>query len=246
MIFLASVTHEKYSGDILLLSMRSDDDEEDDDDVDDDVDNNNEKTKGGDPDPHGTKSSANPHHIVANVIKMMSRRRYHESPKNLSIDQCIKLIPTLKKGQNIQTFFLNDEDDDVCMVVFLLKLSKTDFRKILKIMEEKDVNHCIFIVFGSLPRKNFASDILGSQKIEILRARSLFDEDIMDNPLVRPHVLLTHDERKEFVAGLGYDPKRLPIILLNDPMTLYYGGNVGDIFRIDLGNELPPYYRIVQ
>jgi len=223
------------------MSSSSDDDNDDNDgDLSDSI-----KTK-GDPDPLGTKSSSNPQNIVTNVMKMMYRRQYHDSPMNPSLNKCIELVRSLssKKGQNVPLFFLND-DEDVVMIVFILKLSTNDFRKIMKIMEDKDIRHCIFIVFGTLPKvKNFASDmLLGSQKIEILRAMSLFEEDIIENPFVPKHFLLTNVERTEFLGY--YDPKKLPVILLNDPIASYYGANVGDIFRINLGDELSPYYRIV-
>ena len=56
--------------------------------------------------------------------------------------------------------------------------------------------------------------------------------NISKHELVPKHILLTDEEKKEFLETNGYKESELPRIKLNDPMTLYYNGKVGDVFKI--------------
>ena len=56
--------------------------------------------------------------------------------------------------------------------------------------------------------------------------------NISKHELVPKHILLTDEEKKEFLEKNGYKESELPRIKLNDPMTLFNNGKVGDVFKI--------------
>lgn len=72
--------------------------------------------------------------------------------------------------------------------------------------------------------------------------------NVFKSNLVVPHILLTEDEKKEFLDSNNFELKDLPIILKNDPAIKSFDAAEDDIIKIQRNSQTAgnsTYYRRV-
>ena len=84
--------------------------------------------------------------------------------------------------------------------------------------------------------------VLSYKKMQIINCESLFIP-VGRHRHVPKHVRLSASESVEFEESRSISRDKLPVLLLSDPVSLYYGYEVGDIIRVDRPSG--PFYRTV-
>ena len=55
---------------------------------------------------------------------------------------------------------------------------------------------------------------------------------VIDHYLVPQHILLSPDEKENYLTIFNHQIRDMKKILLNDPIAKFYGAKVGDMFKI--------------
>ena len=144
------------------------------------------------------------------------------------------------------THKLDDETDK--MYVFLpqtsTKVGVNTIRQYIKEMQQNKVNCAIIIVKEEVT--SFAKAVFQEAKplvIEHFRENELL-VDKLSHVLVPKHELLCEEEKNELCKLYKIKEYNLPKILLNDPITRYFGGKKGQVFKITRPSESSGEYVI--
>ena len=91
-------------------------------------------------------------------------------------------------------------------------------------------------------------NILEYHHIEVFHYHE-FLISLVDHDLVPDHILLTNNDKDEFLNLYKNQLSKVPFILQSDPITRYYNAQVDDIFkikRVSPTTGISYYYRIVK
>jgi len=127
--------------------------------------------------------------------------------------------------------FIEEKEEQV-MVLYLPKAGVGDVRLLLTRMDEVPVAHCLLIT--DKPWSSEADRTIQNAtgvRIENFAVDEL-QMNIVDNPLVPPHFLLSSKEKAAVLKELGVTLHKLPRMHVRDPMARYYGAARGDVFKI--------------
>lgn len=167
------------------------------------------------------------------LLEMLEDRKIKIEEKNrYDINVFSKLI-----DDNINIIF-NDE-----LILYILKGDKITKKELLKIIENNKYGHIIILTFDK-QLLNYTNEFSEKFKInlEIFQVSKL-QINISKHDIVPKHILLTAEEKKEFLEDRGIKEHELPKILKNsDPMCSYFNGQIGDIFKI-IRNDMNNYNR---
>lgn len=107
-------------------------------------------------------------------------------------------------------------------------------------------NHFLIIYNNTIT--SFAKQYIESikNKIEFFTYEEL-QRNITKHHLVPKHYILTNEEKNHFLKDMKVNTKHFPKCKITDPISKYYGCNIGDIMKIirNDDNIQTVYYRIV-
>lgn len=134
-------------------------------------------------------------------------------------------------GENIHTHILEETKIGIKLIKDIIDQAYKD-----------KVNHIIIVCPVDIT--SFAKQHINTNdiKIEIFFYNELYF-NITKHELVPKHELLSETEIYRLLEKFKVCKKNLPRILLNDPISRYYGACIGQIFKITRENEI--YYRLV-
>lgn len=192
------------------------------------------------------------YNVYKNVNLMLYNRGYIKSDnaelpydifKNMTREQLtIKTIsrPASRIKQDpIYVFFPDDEK----VGVKLIRIYETE-------MTENKINRAIIVVKNgvtSYVKSNIQKVMTNSSLVEIFNENELIIDKIQ-HELVPKHVLLTDEEKHDFLKKNNFREVDIPKILSSDPISRYYCPKKHDIFKIVRYSETAgfyEYYRIV-
>ena len=187
---------------------------------------------------------------IKNALIMLNNRGYKVyDEKNIKGDEKYKLIDDeLEKILgNIHVF--NETYDDNMFFIFendnkdkiFLQLFKNDLKKIIivnkinEIIENNTINSIVCI--GNEFPKNLNVELSDKNKIiiEFFKISEL-KIDVIRHELIPQHILLSNEEKKNFLDRTKFKESELPKIFITDRICRYYGGKVDDIFHISRKN----------
>jgi DNA-directed RNA polymerase subunit H (RpoH/RPB5) len=87
-----------------------------------------------------------------------------------------------------------------------------------------------FIIINKLSDRAI-KQILEYQNTEVFTIDELLIV-IIDHNLVPPHYLLSTEEKDLYFSTFNHHPRDMKKILVNDPVSRFYGAKVGDLFKI--------------
>lgn len=178
--------------------------------------------------------------IIKNVIKMLCNRKLLDETK---IDSYYNDII---KNYNTLSYFEIKLLDNTLLNVMMIDSKITSLKKIDNIDEILlNKKKKIFIV-NSIQNKIW--EVLIQNNIEVFHYYE-FLISIVDHDLVPDHILLTNNDKDEFLNLYKNQLSKVPFILQSDPITRYYNAQVDDIFkikRVSPTTGISYYYRIVK
>jgi DNA-directed RNA polymerases I, II, and III subunit RPABC1 len=175
---------------------------------------------------------------------------YKENTNNISNiikTQCIVYFvdPTTKVGKVKQLFTrlmnsLEDTFDD-----------NADIVNVIMIAQDKDINTNMNSIEKYV--KSYQSIFNSTSKTKYKVKMELFyyselSFNIIDHYLVPKHELMNKDEIKQLLIDMKCNKEQLPKIDVNDPISKYYGAEIGNVFRIyrcSPTSGISIYYRFV-
>ena len=178
--------------------------------------------------------------IIKNVIKMLCNRKLLDETK---IDSYYNDII---KSYNTLSYFEIKLLDNTLLNVMMIDSKITSLKKIDNIDEILlNKKKKIFIV-NSIQNKIW--EVLIQNNIEVFHYYE-FLISLVDHDLVPEHILLTNNDKDEFLNLYKNQLSKVPFILQSDPITRYYNAQVDDIFkikRVSPTTGISYYYRIVK
>jgi len=178
--------------------------------------------------------------IIKNVIKMLCNRKLLDETK---IDSYYNDII---KNYNTLSYFEIKLLDNTLLNVMMIDSKITSLKKIDNIDEILlNKKKKIFIV-NSIQNKIW--EVLIQNNIEVFHYYE-FLISLVDHDLVPDHILLTNNDKDEFLNLYKNQLSKVPFILQSDPITRYYNAQVDDIFkikRVSPTTGISYYYRIVK
>ena len=160
--------------------------------------------------------------IIVNVLKLLERRKliksWEQEEKKLNIESNsnlieIELLDKTKCGIHIVTTKLSSIVAGTPLDQYLS--SNINVRKI--------------IIFRSVLKKVIKQIIHDYKNAEFFFETEML-EDLPSKDFIPIHEIINDDEKKELLSK--YSEKELSKILNTDVMCRYYGGKIGDIFKI--------------
>lgn len=182
---------------------------------------------------------------------MLSKRGYNivREELDMTFDAfCRRFAPNGEVLRDELTIIAADSiDENIKIIVFFGKsgkLTTDDQQKCSTRLTQDGIRNAIIIVENTTPRFDDGVYLLnsrGNQHFEVFNISELL-VNIIDHVLVPEHIPLKPDEIKEFFNSYKLKPTQLPRILVNDPISRYYGMKKGDIFKIVRKSETAGKY----
>lgn len=167
------------------------------------------------------------------VLEMLEDRNFTIDDKNR-----INITIFAKEYQEKDEMsFIFNKDKSTNLFFSILKQDKITKKDLIKhienIKENNDSIENILILCLDKQLLNYIIEFRTKFQLNLeIFLISNMQLNISKHELVPKHILFTNEEKKEFLEEKKYKESELPRIKLNDPMTLYYNGKVGDVFKI--------------
>ena len=138
-------------------------------------------------------------------------------------------------------YFLVQKSDDSDMVIFFSvfdKLNTSILKEYIKEIEKNHINHMIIVYrYKVTSSVNKIINSIFHLTIELFQFKNLLF-NITKHKFYRPHIILPTKEKNEFIKKYG---KKIPKILITDPVVKYYNYKLGDILKIIRKNSYISY-----
>ena len=152
---------------------------------------------------------------------------------------------------SIPSFNITDEyfiiDDVLCIFFCNQKTGINTVKNIESKLLEVNKSNCIIILTDGIT--SFAKQYLC--EIDVIHFEFFNHNELLINvtkhSLVPKHTLMPKSFLKTLCLKLKCKPNNLPVILLSDPISRYYGAQLNNVFEISRDSEFEPvskYYRI--
>lgn len=216
------------------------------------------------------------YNIRNNVLEMLNDRGYSENIKKNYADLTYHEFEKLHQHQKIHIYtYKNGESGrkNQCIVYFMDPYNdngknKAGFLKEMSYLEQTfEKNHDITLIIIA-EDKEINDRMKGVEKyIKIydeeyntkkqnsnkFQTAMFYYSEISVNKtkhtLVPHHILLTTEEANNFLINNNIKKDEMAIISQSDPIVKYYGGKIGDVFKIIRKSPTtgiaPPFYRVV-
>jgi DNA-directed RNA polymerase I, II, and III subunit RPABC1 len=179
------------------------------------------------------------HTAIHTLCRILIERKYTTK----SLDDLIKKItPSINDDE--MSFTIDDKSYGIKFINVNWNSINKD-PSIANFLNKNPDNHKFIIVNKLSPKA--MKQILEYKNTEIFTLDELLIV-IIDHNIVPLHILLSEDEKNKYFSVFNHHPRDMKKILLNDPISRFYGAKVGDLFKIirssvTSGKEID--YRIV-
>jgi DNA-directed RNA polymerases I, II, and III subunit RPABC1 len=170
------------------------------------------------------------------ILEMMKDRGY-DITKHIE-DIPLELFIETIADDNLEILF--EKDDKTKLVVYFFieikSISKKNFKSICDklISKYEDDNLNIILVFPGKPSSSIKKEIINTPKylnIQLYQLKHLII-NITKHKLQPKFKVLTDDNLKKVCSMLFVPKEQFPKILINDPISRYYGVKPGQVFEI--------------
>jgi DNA-directed RNA polymerase I, II, and III subunit RPABC1 len=161
--------------------------------------------------------------VIKTLCRIISERKY----SNKSVKELFeKLKPLINDDQLV--FTIDDKKFGIKFIsTFLTTIKKeTSVENFLE--KNSDVHK--FIIINRLSDRAI-KQILEHKNTEVFTMDELLIV-VIDHYLVPQHILLSPEEKENYLTIFNHQIRDMKKILLNDPIAKFYGAKVGDMFKI--------------
>jgi len=161
--------------------------------------------------------------VIKTLCRIISERKY--SNKSLK-DIFNKLKPIINDDQML--FTIDDKKFGIKFVSNFLTTIKKE-ASIENFLEKNSEVHK-FVIINRLSDRA-VKQILEHKNTEVFTMDELLIV-VIDHYLVPQHILLSPEEKENYLTTFNHQIRDMKKILLNDPIAKFYGAKVGDMFKI--------------
>ena len=163
--------------------------------------------------------------IQRTINKMLNDRGYVLEKDN------VRVLKFKKKEEKLLVFFYNEENINI-----------KHFKTIFQEMIETNIHHAI-IITKSITKfsKKISDAALPKFILEFFQEKELL-YNITEHELVPKHTLLNSEEKQQILETLRCSDYQLPHMLINDPISRYYGLQCGQVVKIERSSETSGKY----
>ena len=161
--------------------------------------------------------------VIKTLCRIISERKY----SNKSVKELFeKLKPLINDDQLV--FTIDDKKFGIKFIsTFLTTIKKeTSIENFLE--KNSDVHK--FVIINRLSDRAI-KQILEHKNTEVFTMDELLIV-VIDHYLVPQHILLSPEEKENYLTIFNHQIRDMKKILLNDPIAKFYGAKVGDMFKI--------------
>jgi DNA-directed RNA polymerase I, II, and III subunit RPABC1 len=161
--------------------------------------------------------------VIKTLCRIISERKY----SNKSVKELFeKLKPLINDDQLV--FTIDDKKFGIKFIsTFLTTIKKeTSIENFLE--KNSDVHK--FVIINRLSDRAI-KQILEHKNTEVFTMDELLIV-VIDHYLVPQHILLSPEEKENYLTTFNHQIRDMKKILLNDPIAKFYGAKVGDMFKI--------------
>jgi DNA-directed RNA polymerase I, II, and III subunit RPABC1 len=182
------------------------------------------------------------------IIEMLSERGYSSSNTPLNYASFIAQFPTAGSTPSSLNFIASKTDSLAVHFSNEEKLSKKSLETLTNEYSSQGISKIIVITGSKL--NPACNALLKNIKLQI--EHFLIEElqfNITKHHLVPKHRIMDKEEQKGLLGKLRCEVSNLPSILTNDPVSRFYGANIGDVFEITRNSQTAGtafYYRVVR
>lgn len=161
--------------------------------------------------------------VIKTLCRIISERKY----SNKSLKEIFeKLKPIINDDQML--FTIDDKKFGIKFVSNFLTTIKKE-ASIENFLEKNSDVHK-FVIINRLSDRA-VKQILEHKNTEVFTMDELLIV-VIDHYLVPQHILLSSDEKENYLTIFNHQIRDMKKILLNDPIAKFYGAKVGDMFKI--------------
>ena len=161
--------------------------------------------------------------VIKTLCRIISERKY----SNKSLKEIFeKLKPLINDDQML--FTIDDKKFGIKFVSNFLTTIKKE-ASIENFLEKNSDVHK-FIIINRLSDRA-VKQILEHKNTEVFTMDELLIV-VIDHYLVPQHILLSPEEKENYLTTFNHQIRDMKKILLNDPIAKFYGAKVGDMFKI--------------
>jgi len=161
--------------------------------------------------------------VIKTLCRIISERKY----SNKSVKELFeKLKPLINDDQLVFTI------DDKKFGIKFISTFLTTIKKETSIENFLDKNSDVhkFVIINRLSDRAI-KQILEHKNTEVFTMDELLIV-VIDHYLVPQHILLSPEEKENYLTTFNHQIRDMKKILLNDPIAKFYGAKVGDMFKI--------------
>jgi len=164
---------------------------------------------------------------IQTVIKTLCRIIFERKYSNKSLKEIFdKLKPLINDDQML--FTIDDKKFGIKFVSNFLTTIKKE-ASIENFLEKNSDVHK-FVIINRLSDRA-VKQILEHKNTEVFTMDELLIV-VIDHYLVPEHILLSPEEKENYLNTFNHQIRDMKKILLNDPIAKFYGAKVGDMFKI--------------
>ena len=161
--------------------------------------------------------------VIKTLCRIISERKY----SNKSLKEIFeKLKPIINDDQML--FTIDDKKFGIKFVSNFLTTIKKE-ASIENFLEKNSDVHK-FVIINRLSDRA-VKQILEHKNTEVFTMDELLIV-VIDHYLVPQHILLSPEEKENYLTTFNHQIRDMKKILLNDPIAKFYGAKVGDMFKI--------------
>ena len=161
--------------------------------------------------------------VIKTLCRIISERKYSNKSLKEIFD---KIKPLINDDQLV--FTIDDKKFGIKFVSNFLTTIKKEAS--IENFLEKNADVHKFVIINRLSDRA-VKQILEYKNTEVFTMDELLIV-VIDHYLVPQHILLSPDEKENYLTIFNHQIRDMKKILLNDPIAKFYGAKVGDMFKI--------------
>ena len=161
--------------------------------------------------------------VIKTLCRIISERKYSNKSLKEIFD---KIKPLINDDQLV--FTIDDKKFGIKFVSNFLTTIKKEAS--IENFLEKNADVHKFVIINRLSDRA-VKQILEYKNTEVFTMDELLIV-VIDHYLVPQHILLSPEEKENYLTTFNHQIRDMKKILLNDPIAKFYGAKVGDMFKI--------------
>jgi len=161
--------------------------------------------------------------VIKTLCRIISERKYSNKSLKEIFD---KIKPLINDDQML--FTIDDKNFGIKFVSNFLTTIKKEVSIENFLEKNSDVHK--FVIINRLSDRA-VKQILEYKNTEVFTMDELLII-VIDHYLVPQHILLSPEEKENYLTTFNHQIRDMKKILLNDPIAKFYGAKVGDMFKI--------------